>query len=360
MAKTFSLVFTGLSGSGKTTLAKRVTDELIKKGVHVQLIDGDDFRNELGNLFGYTREERMKHNRVVRTVMRYLNRNDVNVIFALVAPYEEMRQGMREDVGQAYVEAYTKCTSETCARRDVKGHYKKHREGTMQNLNGVDDVFEEPGHSEIVVDTEHDSEEACVGTILRYLREHGYIEYKYITENNLENRQDYMYSAYHGEIFLDAYRKTRGAFMEGVGHTSRKISFSESGTQNKNETNGRLVALAKKLESGRWTDEEQKETDYFVKAFEIRKRLYNTYQAASLRPVEESGYDCVDNYILLSFCAYHSYLQTQSLKYLNAMLKVDDTLLSLVARLSQQEKEKLNWLLQREIDLVRQEERRAG
>ncbi len=353
MAKTFSLVFTGLSGSGKTTLAKRVTDELLKMGVHVQFIDGDDFRNELGNLFGYTREERMKHNRIARTVMRYLNRNNVNVIFTLVAPYEEMRQGMRAAVGEAYIEAYAKCTLEICAKRDVKGYYKRQREGAMQNLNGVDDVFEEPRHSEIVVDTEHDLEETCVGEILRYLREHGYIEYKYITENNLENRQDYMYSAYHGRIFLHAYRKTREVFMESVGHTSMEMSFSESGTQEKNETNGRLTALAKILELGKWTDEEKKESDYFVKAFELRKRLYNKYQAASLRPVEESGYDCVDNYFLLSFCAYHSYLKTQSLKYLNTMLKVDDTLLSLVARLSQQEKGKLNWLLKREIDLVR-------
>ena len=130
MAKTFSLVFTGLSGSGKTTLAKQVTDELKKRGVHVQLIDGDDFRNELGNLFGYTREERMKHNRIARTLMRYLNRNNVNVIFTLVAPYEEMRQGMREAVGDAYIEVYAKCTPETCAKRDVKGYYKKQREGT--------------------------------------------------------------------------------------------------------------------------------------------------------------------------------------------------------------------------------------
>ncbi len=360
MAKTFSLVFTGLSGSGKTTLAKRVTDELIKMGVHIQLIDGDEFRNELGNLFGYTREERMKHNRIARTVMRYLNRNGVNVIFTLVAPYEEMRQWMRADVGKAYIEAYTKCTPETCAKRDVKGYYKKQREGTMQNLNGVDDVFEEPGHSEIVVDTEHDSEEACVGTILHYLREHGYIEYKYITEINLENRQDYMYSAYHGSAFLHSYRKTREVFMESLGHTSNNISFSELGEQEKNETNDRLAALAKMLELGRWTNEVKKEADYFVKAFELRKRLYNTYQVASLRPVEESGYDCLDNYILLSFCIYHSYLQTQSLKYLNTMLKVDDTLLSLSAKLTQEEKDRLAWLLQREINLVRQEERRAG
>ncbi len=359
MAKTFSLVFTGLSGSGKTTLAKRVAAELGKMGVPVQLIDGDEFRAELGNLFGYTREERMKHNRIARTVMRYLNRNGVNVIFTLVAPYEEMRQGMRKAIGEAYIEVYTKCTAETCARRDVKGYYKKQREGNMRNLNGVDDVFEEPRNSEILVDTEHDSKEICLGTILRYMREHGYVEYTYITETNLENRQDYMYSVYHGTKFLHAYRKTREVFLECVGNKAGN-EFSLVETHESNETNKRLMVLAKNLVSGKWSDEEKKESDFFVKAFELRKRLYCAYQEASLRPVEEAGYDCVVNYILLSFCTYHSYLQTKSLKYLNTMLKVNDTLLSLAEKLTQAAKEQLGWLLRKEIDLVWQEERRVG
>lgn len=79
MNKTFSLVFTGISGSGKTTLAKRVSKKLNQLGTTVQLIDGDDFRKEIGNLFGYTRDERMKNNCVARTVMKYLNKNNINV-----------------------------------------------------------------------------------------------------------------------------------------------------------------------------------------------------------------------------------------------------------------------------------------
>ena len=35
------------------------------------------------------------------------------------------------------------------------------------------------------------------------------MNYKYITENNLENKQNYMYSEYCRQEFLDAYVSTR-------------------------------------------------------------------------------------------------------------------------------------------------------
>ena len=52
--------------------------------IPVQVIDGDILRGELGNLFGYTREERMKQNRIVRVLAGYLNRNDISTIVAVV------------------------------------------------------------------------------------------------------------------------------------------------------------------------------------------------------------------------------------------------------------------------------------
>lgn len=88
--KPFVVCFTGISGSGKSTLASAVADALKEKPLPLQIIDGDVLRSELGNLFGYAREERMKQNQIVKVVAKYLLRQEVNVLISIVAPYDEM------------------------------------------------------------------------------------------------------------------------------------------------------------------------------------------------------------------------------------------------------------------------------
>ena len=54
------LWFTGLSGSGKSTIAVRVHEELARRGVEVEYIDGDALR-EVFPATGFTRAEREEH-----------------------------------------------------------------------------------------------------------------------------------------------------------------------------------------------------------------------------------------------------------------------------------------------------------
>ena len=54
------LWFTGLSGSGKSTIAVRVHQELLRRGMEVEYIDGDALR-EVFPQTGFTREEREEH-----------------------------------------------------------------------------------------------------------------------------------------------------------------------------------------------------------------------------------------------------------------------------------------------------------
>jgi adenylylsulfate kinase len=54
------LWFTGLSGSGKSTIAVEVHQELLRRGVEVEYIDGDALREVFPNT-GFTREDREEH-----------------------------------------------------------------------------------------------------------------------------------------------------------------------------------------------------------------------------------------------------------------------------------------------------------
>lgn len=165
----------GISGSGKTTIANALEKELKKREVsNIQVIDGDVIREQFGGIFGYTYEERMKCNQVVRVVIDYLIKNNISVILTQVAAYEEMRQKMREQFKRCYIEVYIKCSYEECVRRDTKNYYKKYQEGKIKNLNGANDIFEVPKNSHIIIDTEKESEEYAVEKIMRYFREQDY------------------------------------------------------------------------------------------------------------------------------------------------------------------------------------------
>lgn len=165
----------GISGSGKTTIANALEQELKKRGKeNIQFIDGDVIREQVGDLFGYTFEERMKMNQVVRVVVQYLIQNHISVVLSQVGAYEAMRSKVRETFAEKYIEIYVKCSYEECARRDVKGYYKKQKNGQMGNLNGANDSFEIPQNSDIILDTEKMSVEESVQTIINYLEEKGY------------------------------------------------------------------------------------------------------------------------------------------------------------------------------------------
>ncbi len=170
--KPFMLYIIGLSGSGKTTIATELEKRLRSKGVEqLQFIDGDVIREELDGLFGYTFEERIKNNKVVCVVAGYLIKNGINVILAQVGGYEKMREQVRGHFPGSYVEVFVKCSVDECARRDVKGYYKKVKNGEMKNLNGSNDSFEIPKNSDIIVDTETMSVQECVDVILSYLEQ---------------------------------------------------------------------------------------------------------------------------------------------------------------------------------------------
>lgn len=175
MQKKFMIYMVGRSGSGKTTIANALAEELRKrKNYNLQVIDGDIIREQFGDIFGYTYEERMKCNQAVRVVIQYLLDNDISVILAQVAAYEEIRRKVREQFEKEYIEIYIKCSYEECVRRDTKGYYLKQQRGQMDHLNGADDIYEIPLNSDIVIDTELETVCEAVERIVTYLEANSY------------------------------------------------------------------------------------------------------------------------------------------------------------------------------------------
>ena len=172
--KGFTLWFTGLPCSGKTVLADVLADELKKKGMKVERLDGDVVRKSLTRDLGFTEEDRNMNIERVTFVAKLLSRNGVAVLASFVSPYNIIRNYSRNEIDE-YILVYVKCSLEECERRDVKGMYAKARVGEIKDFTGIDHPFEEPENPEIVVDTDIQTIEESKNIILNSLNEMGFL-----------------------------------------------------------------------------------------------------------------------------------------------------------------------------------------
>ena len=151
----FTLWFTGLSGAGKSTLAAAVSTELGRRGIAVEVLDGDEVRQNLSKGLGFSREDRDTNIRRIGYVAKLLTRNGVAVITAAISPYRAIRDEVRGEIG-AFIEVYVRASLDECIRRDTKGLYRKALAGEIPQFTGVSDPYEEPRAAELVIDTERE------------------------------------------------------------------------------------------------------------------------------------------------------------------------------------------------------------
>ena len=172
--KGFTLWFTGLACSGKTVLANAVAEDLKKKGMKVERLDGDIVRKSLTRDLGFTDEDRRMNIERVTFVAKLLTRNGVAVLASFISPFNDIRAYSREEIGE-YILVYVKCSLEECERRDVKGMYAKARAGEIKEFTGIDSPFEEPNGADIIVETDTQTVEESKNIILEALEKMGYL-----------------------------------------------------------------------------------------------------------------------------------------------------------------------------------------
>ena len=166
----FNLWFTGLPLSGKTTIADKVYAELEKLHIPIERLDSKDIRNLIPDI-GFSREDRNRHMHRIGFLIQKLQKNSISTVASFVSPYRESRKAIREMVKNNIV-VYVKADIESCKARDYKGVYKKAMAGELQNFTGINDVYEEPQHAEIVIDTDKISPDEAAEIIVRYVKRH--------------------------------------------------------------------------------------------------------------------------------------------------------------------------------------------
>ncbi|MFS0555446.1 adenylyl-sulfate kinase [Brevibacillus sp. 179-C9.3 HS] len=170
--KSCVLWFTGLSGAGKSTLANAVEHELHQRGLASYVLDGDNIRHGLNRGLGFGAEDRRENIRRIGEVAKLFIDAGVITLTAFISPYREDRELARNlvEAGE-FIEVYVKCPLEECERRDVKGLYHKARSGEIGQFTGISAPYEEPEQAEIVIESDKQTIEDAVRTVLTYLEE---------------------------------------------------------------------------------------------------------------------------------------------------------------------------------------------
>lgn len=168
------LWFTGLPSSGKSTIANELEKKLIAMRARTYILDGDNVRMGLCKDLGFSEEDRGENIRRIGEVSKLFVDSGAIVLSAFVSPYIVDRDKVRELVEDGeFVEVFVDAPLAVCEERDVKGLYKKAREGIIKGFTGIDDPYEAPLNAEITIDTSKVSLEGSVDIILDYLNERG-------------------------------------------------------------------------------------------------------------------------------------------------------------------------------------------
>lgn len=167
----FLMWFTGLSGSGKSTIANLVERELYNLGVHTYALDGDNIRKGINSDLTFAPEDRTENIRRIAEISNLMIDAGLVVLAAFVSPYKKDRENIRNVVKDInFVEIFVNTSVEECERRDVKGLYKKAREGKIKNMTGISAPYEAPENPDIEILTEEKNIEEAVQKILTYIK----------------------------------------------------------------------------------------------------------------------------------------------------------------------------------------------
>lgn len=171
--------FTGLSGAGKSTLSgalKQQIDALVGDSKKVFLLDGDVIRQGLNKDLGFSAEDRAENIRRISEVSKLFALAGQICFVAFISPYSKDRDFARKvhaEAGLKFYECHISASLEVCEGRDVKGLYKKARDGIIKNFTGISDPYEAPPNPELNIDTGSLTLDQCKAFVLKHMKEQG-------------------------------------------------------------------------------------------------------------------------------------------------------------------------------------------
>ncbi len=166
------LWLTGLSGSGKSTIAKALEKKLFDLGCQTTFLDGDRVRHGLCGDLGFSPEDRSENIRRVGEVTKLFFDAGHIVLCTFISPFIKDRNFVRSLMpADRFFEVYVQCDLEVCKRRDPNGLYQKALKGEIKEFTGVSSPYETPENPELIVETDLESVDDIIATIVTKLKD---------------------------------------------------------------------------------------------------------------------------------------------------------------------------------------------
>jgi adenylylsulfate kinase len=169
--KSVNIWFTGYSGSGKSTLAHALEKHLFEMNCRTFVFDGDNVRHGLCKDLGFSNTDRRENIRRITEMVKLFLDAGLIALTAFIAPFNKDREIIKSRLGaQNYIEVFCDCPIQICEERDVKGIYKKARQGLIKDFTGISSPYEPPQSPDIVLQTDKQPIDDCIEQMMQLLK----------------------------------------------------------------------------------------------------------------------------------------------------------------------------------------------
>jgi len=175
------------------------------------------------------------------------------------------------------------------------------------------------------------------------------IDYPYSQGDRLEERNTYFYSQYHGAAFFPAWRASRQAALVQL-PPAQAVPLPVAAERNAHPVDTATL-LADLLHAAADAPGKRRLAERLLQRFEVSKRLHRGYDA-NFKAVADSSYDDLELYLQFAALCLYQAEQPGALPFLNGLLKIIDSLISILPRLSPTQGAQLAWLIAAEQDWV--------
>lgn len=404
----------GMSAAGKTTIGQEMV-RLLRASMPERrwiFLDGDSFRNIMGNDLGHTVSDRKVNAERLSRICAFLNEQGIDVLACVLSIFHESQDWNRLNIAD-YKQLFIKVDYDILKQRDNKNLYSRAEAGEIDSVVGVQIPFPEPKNSDYVLDN-NASGASMTELALKALKGLGIkikCAYPYVHDDLLKNPTKYQYTRYEGAGFLESYRSSREEAIvkleKSIKNYFKSVTFkpedmnpaiSKEAEFILDKVTGRLnvdgeimkTTLARELSSANYRkgflrginpdgslitreyflEELQKLTndrwDYasskekllsLVQRFEVTKKIFNYYEAEKMKCLVSDHDDLLNFpfFLFLLTVIYSKVPEEISLVIENSILKMGDILISCMSHLTTPGQMLLTYsALQNELDIFKE------
>lgn len=191
-----------------------------------------------------------------------------------------------------------------------------------------------------------------------------YSTYTYTSTNGLTTKENYQYTPWHGSRFVTDYFKNRGNYieklevskysLEHVKQINSIYDYYNLSAKYKSSITLKLLSILKFSTSDSESPDDSNAifVERLLQKFEVTKRIYSDYDS-NFKPLSKN-YRQIINYILFSIILLLKQRNSDTYRYLNSALKLNDLIISISDNNLQPEvKEFINISLRLELSSVK-------